>query len=142
MVYCRYSNASRGKRRKSVRNVPRHTGLDSPQPHSPAQHYARQRYARQRRRNRARLLKKIYELDPPSPLRKPHGDRCLVEDWAVIRKILQHLNLRERTPRSPPPRLPPYKPEAFPATLSPRQAQRFRASTDSVFRDDVPVCRA
>ena len=131
--YGRYSNASRGKRRQRTVPAPLNAGVDSaPQPDSPAE-----RFARQRRRNWTRLLKKIYEVDP---LRCPRcGSQMEIEDWAFIRKILQHLNLWERPPRPPPPRLVPHKLEAFPATLSPRQAQRLQASTDSVFRDDVPV---
>ncbi len=49
-----------------------------------------------------------------------------------------HPNL-ERPQRSPPPKLFPHKLETFMASLSPRQAQETRASTDSVFWDDVPV---
>ncbi len=66
---------------------------------------------------------------------------AFIEEWSVIRKILQHLNLSEYSPRSPPPpRLLPHKLEAFLATLFPRQAQQvLRASTDYVFWDDVPV---
>jgi hypothetical protein len=56
----RYSNASRGKRRKQCHSPPLNAGVDrAPQPHSAARHFARQR-----RRNWARLLKKIYEVDP------------------------------------------------------------------------------
>jgi hypothetical protein len=33
----------------------------------------------------------------------------------------------------------PHKLEAFLASLTPRQAQQIRASTDSIFWDDVPV---
>jgi hypothetical protein len=90
------------------------------------------------------LLKKIYKVDP---LACPCcGSRmeiiAFIEDWSVIRKILQHLNLWEHSPRSPPGRrLLPHKLEAFLATLSPRQAQQVRASTDAVFWDDVPVYR-
>jgi len=56
----------------------------------------------------------------------------------VIRKILRHLQLWERPARSSPQLLPP-KLEAFLATLPPKQAQQVRASTDSVFWDDVRV---
>ena len=49
------------------------------------------------------------------------------------------LTLRERPQCSPPPKLFPHKLETFMASLSPRQAQEVRASTDSVFWDDVPV---
>ncbi|MDA2924929.1 hypothetical protein MYX65_09800 [Acidobacteria bacterium AH-259-L09] len=62
-----------------------------------------------------------------------------IDQFQVIRKILQHLDLWERPQRSPPPRLFPHKLEAFLASLSPRQAQEIRASTDSVFWDDVPT---
>jgi len=67
---------------------------------------------------------------------------AFIEEWTVIRKILQHLGLWDRPQRSPPPpRLFPHKLEAFLGTLSPRQAQQVQASTDSVFWDDVPVYR-
>jgi len=45
----------------------------------------------------------------------------------------------QHPPRSPPPPLFPHKLEAFLASLTPRQAQQIRASTDSIFWDDVPV---
>ena len=138
--YGRYSNASRGWRRKPAVQAPLNRGVDSaPQADSPAE-----RFARQRRCNWARLLKKIYEVDP---LRCPRcGNQmeiiAFIEEWSAIRKILQHLNLWEHSARSPPPpRLLPHKLEAFLATLSPHQAQQVRASTDSVFWDEVPVDR-
>jgi hypothetical protein len=65
----------------------------------------------------------------------------LIEQTAVIRKILRHLQLWEHPPRSPPPPLFPHKTEASLAPLTPRQAQQIRASTDSIFWDDVPVFR-
>jgi hypothetical protein len=67
------------------------------------------------------------------------GIIAFIEDWAVIRKILRHVNLRERPRRAPPLPLLPHRPETFPGTLSPRRAQQVQASTDSVFWDDVPV---
>jgi hypothetical protein len=135
--YGRYYNASRGKRRKQT--LPGHLNIevDSPlQPDSPARHYARQR-----RPNWARLLKKVYEVDPLTCPRcgNPMEIIAFIEEWAVIRKIRQHLQLWERPQRSPPLRLLPHKLEAFLAPLSPRQAQKVRASTDPVFWDDVPV---
>jgi hypothetical protein len=67
---------------------------------------------------------------------------AFIEEWTVIRKILQHLGLWEQPRRAPsPPSLLPHKLEAFPATLSPHRRQQVRASTDSVFWDDVPVYR-
>ena len=85
--------------------------------------------------------KRIYEVDP---LRCPHcGSEMQIIAWIeqseVIRKILRHLNLWERPQRSPPTKLFPHKLETFMASLSPRQAQEIRASTESVFWDDVPV---
>jgi len=55
-----------------------------------------------------------------------------IEQSEVIRKILRHLDLWERPQRSPPPKLFPHKLETF-------MAQEIRASTDSVFWDEVPV---
>ena len=135
-----YPNAPRGWRRKHTVTAPLNTGVDSAlQPDSPAE-----RFARQRRRNWARLLKKIYEVDPLTCPRC--GNRmqiiAFIEEWGVIRKILQHLGLWEQPQRAPPPpSLLPHKLEAFLATLSPHQRQQVRASTDSVFWDDVPVYR-
>ena len=64
---------------------------------------------------------------------------AFIEDPRLIRRILQHLGSWQRPGRSPPRRLFGHKLDAFLATLSPAQAQRFRASTDSIFWDDVPV---
>ena len=64
---------------------------------------------------------------------------AFIEDPRVIRRILCHLGFWQRAERSPPPRLFTHKLEAFLATLSPTQAQQLRASTDSIFWDDVPV---
>ncbi len=55
-------------------------------------------------------------------------------DWLSLVRIVW-----ERPQPSPPPKLFPHKLETFMASLSPRQAQEIRASTDSVFWDDVPV---
>lgn len=62
-----------------------------------------------------------------------------IEQPEVIRKILQHLDLWERPQRSPPSRLFPHKLEAFLATLSPQQARLVRASSQSIFWDDLPT---
>ena len=132
-----YSNASRGKRRERGVSVPVEAEVqDTPQPDSDGEHFVRQR-----RRSWARLLKKIYEVDP---LRCPHcGSEMQIIAWIeqseVIHKILRQLNLWERPQRSPPTKLFPHKLETFMASLSPRQAQEIRASTESVFWDDVPV---
>ncbi len=49
---------------------------------------------------------------------------AFIEGSAVIRKILQHLNLWARLPGSPPLSLLPHKLEAFVATLSLGQARQ------------------
>jgi hypothetical protein len=135
--YGRYSNAARGKRRLSGQTVSITNEMDeAPEPDSPAQ-----RFARQRRRNWARLLKRIYEVNP-LVCPRCHGPMeviAFIEESTVIRKILQHLNLWERPPRSPPSTLLPHKLEDFLESLTPQQAQQVRASTDSLFADDVPI---
>ncbi len=63
--YGGYSDAARGKRRKRGVSVPVDgEEQDAPQPDSDGE-----QFARQRRRCWARLIKKIYEVDP---LRCPH----------------------------------------------------------------------
>ncbi|MBI4455813.1 MAG: transposase, partial [Acidobacteria bacterium] len=126
-----YSNASRGKRRKNqapVRLGPAHSDSQSEED-SEADHFARER-----RRNWARLLKKIYQVDPLVCPRCGNKMRILafLEGAEVIHKILQSFNLWERPERSPPPKLLPHKLEAFLATPAPEHAQPIRASTDSV----------
>ena len=138
--YGRYSNASRGKRKKAKRQRLSQPSVASSSAESDSQ---ADRFSRERRRSWARLLKKIYEIDP---LRCPQCGHAMqiiafIEQPAVIRKILRHLQLWQRPPRSPPPPLFPLKLETFLASLTPRQAQQIRASTDSIFWDDVPVFR-
>ena len=64
---------------------------------------------------------------------------AFIEESAVIRKILQHWGLWVNPARSPPPRLFPHKMETLLQSLTPRHAQQVRASSDSLFWDDVPV---
>jgi hypothetical protein len=64
---------------------------------------------------------------------------AFIEQPAAIRKILQHLKLWNRPKRAPPRRLYPHKLEKFLETLSPRQAQQIKNSTNSLFWEDVPV---
>ena len=108
--------------------------LDSEE-NSPAEYFSQQR-----RRSWARLLRKIYEVDP---LKCPKcGSRlqiiAVIEQGSVIRQILQHLDLRGEPQRAPPPRLFPHKLERFLASISPQQAQAIRASSDALFWDEVP----
>jgi hypothetical protein len=93
-----YSNASRGKRRKmqeisQVPSVPPQIELSAPEPPS--------------RKNWARLINKVYEIDP---LVCQCGGKlkpiALIEDPDVIYRILKHCNLletdAEQEPRAPP----------------------------------------
>ena len=63
------------------------------------------------RKNWARLISKIYEVDPLT-CPKCHGPIrviSFIEDQDVIKKILKHLGLWEVKPR-PPPRIPKAQP--------------------------------
>ncbi|MGH9338628.1 MAG: IS91 family transposase [Acidobacteriota bacterium] len=136
--YGRYSNASRGKRRREK------TAALSGQTRTHLQNGAAsesEQFSRERRRNWARLLRKIYEADPLVCTRcgSPMEIISFIEQRQAIQKILQHLDLWERPQRSPPSRLFPHKLEAFLATLSPQQARLVRASSQSIFWDDVPT---
>jgi len=66
-------------------------------------------FRRQCRANWARLIKKIFQVDPLECPRC-HGPMRIIsfiEDPAVIKKILQHLKLWEVPKRSPPAKPPP-----------------------------------
>ena len=134
--YGRYSNVYRGKRGQSDLAI----SVPSPVDDSPETDSPTERFARQRRRNWARLLKKIYEVDPLTcPRCASHMEViAFIEEADLIGPILQHLGLWERPRRSPPPRLFPHKLASFLGSLPPQQARRVRASTDSIFWDDVP----
>ena len=124
--YGRYASASRGKRRQQER-ASHCLGAEEP----PAEEEsAAERFSRRRRRSWARLLRKIYEVDP---LRCSCGGSlsiiAVLEQPPVIRQILAHLKRGQRAHRAPPPRLFPQKQERFLAQLSPRQAQAVRVWT-------------
>ena len=132
--YGRYACASRGKRRQQER-ASHCLGSEEP----PAEEEsAAERLSRRRRRSWARLLRKIYEVDP---LRCSCGGSlsiiAVIEQPHVIRQILAHLKRGQRAQRAPPPRLFPQKLERFLVELSPQQAQAVRASDDSLFWDEV-----
>jgi len=57
------------------------------------------------RKEWARMIQKIYEVDPLNCPKCSGAMRILafIEDQEVIRKILHHLGLWKRTPRAPPP---------------------------------------
>ena len=90
--YGYYSNVCRGQRKKANED-----GLVPSilQPDEPSKGY---------RKNWARLIQKIYEIDPLT-CPKCHGPMALIafiEAEDVIEKILKHLGLWELTPRPPP----------------------------------------
>ncbi len=133
--YGRYASASRGKRRQQQ------TAVHGPgsEEHPAEEESAAERFSRRRRRSWARLLRKIYDVDP---LRCSCGGSlrviAVIEQPHVIRQILAHLKQGQGPQRAPPPRLFPQKLEHFLVELSPQQAQAVRASEDSLFWDEVP----
>ncbi len=133
--YGRYASASRGKRRQQQKAVHGPASEECPA----QEESAAERFSRRRRRSWARLLRKIYDVDP---LRWGCGGSlrviAVIEQPHVIRQILAHLKQGQRPQRAPPPRLFPQKLEHFLAELSPQQAQAVRASDDSLFWDEVP----
>ena len=140
--YGHCASASRGKRRQQEKAVHGPGSEDHPaQEQSAAERFSR-------RRSWARLLRKIYDVDP---LRCCCGGSlrviAVIEQPHVIRQILAHLKQEQRPQRAPPPRLFPQKLEHFLAELSPQRAQAVRASDDSrrllrrsstLFWDEVP----
>jgi hypothetical protein len=95
--YGYYSNASRGKRRKKAADAETDlTVIDAP------------RGSAGSRKSWARLIQKIYEVDPLICPRcqGPMRVISIIEDQPVIRKILTHLGLWDEPPRQrPPPRI-------------------------------------
>jgi hypothetical protein len=90
--YGYYSNISRGKRKRQNQDdwIPCILEPD--------------KNSKEYRRNWARLIQKIYEVDPLC-CPKCHGPMrviSFIEDPQVIEKILKHLGLWELTPRPPP----------------------------------------
>lgn len=93
--YGYYSNASRGKRRK--------LGLDDAEIPVIAEADIDTPYRKKCRANWARLIQKIYEIDPLT-CPKCNGTMrviAFIEEAAVIRKILEHLGLWVISPRPP-----------------------------------------
>ena len=89
----------------------------------------------------ARLLRKIYEVDPFTCPRcsGPMKIVAVIEQPETIRQILQHLKLWEGSQRAPPPRLLAHKLDQLLASLSPEQACQIQLSTDSIYWDEVPT---
>jgi len=87
-----YSNVSRGKRKKNDQDELIPSILE---PDGSSKEY---------RRNWARLIQKIYELDPLTCPKCASQMRVisLIEDEEIIEKILKHLGLWDRKARPPP----------------------------------------
>ena len=93
--YGYYSNATRGKHRK--------LGLNDAELTEIAGQEADSAYRKKCRANWARLIRKIYEIDPLT-CPKCNGTiriLALIEEAAVIRKILDHLELWDVPKRQP-----------------------------------------
>ena len=108
-----YSNRSRGKRRRMCA-----------EPGAVALRVAELHEARRVRSTWARLIHKVYEVDPLDPKCKgPMRVIALIDNKAVIRKILSHLGLwapRTAAGRGPGPPAPdPPKPDAQVLTYHP-----------------------
>ena len=100
--YGYFSNVSRGKRKKNARDglIPSILEPDGS--------------SREYRRNWARLIQKIYEVDPLTCPKCASQMRVIsvIEDSEIVKKILKHLGLWDQKAR-PPPKVnsPPMTPE-------------------------------
>jgi hypothetical protein len=97
--YGYYSNVSRGKRKRQNRAERIPCILESDES------------SKEYRKNWARLIQKIYEVDPLT-CPKCSGTMkviSVIEDEDVIKKILKHLGLWELKPRPPPKAIVPQK---------------------------------
>jgi hypothetical protein len=90
--YGYYSNVSRGNRKKENRDEWIPCILESDES------------SKERRKNWARLIQKIYEVDPLTCPKFSGKMKVIsvIEDQDVIKEILKHLRLWEVNPRSPP----------------------------------------
>jgi hypothetical protein len=139
-----YSNAARGKRKKTealtgwtsrqLTNDPE-VGLD------PDGDIAA--FRRESRRNWARLIQRVYEVDP---LACECGGRfeiiAFIDAPHTIRRILEHLHLWALPARPPPaPLLGRKMDELAPgSSLDPESEPEPWCLSDPAFRDDVPTC--
>jgi hypothetical protein len=90
--YGYYSNVSRGKRKKENQDERIPCILESDES------------SKECRKNWARLIQKIYEVDPLTCAKCSGKMKVIsvIEDQDVIKKILKHLGLWEVKPRPPP----------------------------------------
>jgi len=117
--YGYYSNVSRGKRKKQNQDELIPCILEPDES------------SRESRKNWARLIQKIYEIDPLT-CQKCSGEMkviCVIEDEEVIKKILKHLGLWNRKARPPPKATGPQKTPEYNIDYSvsqlPLPARRF-----------------
>jgi len=100
--YGAYSNAARGKRRKTEAQLGAHASSGTSEeavPTPPERAALRRRWAN--------LIRRVYEVDPlvcPRCGGEMHVVSFITEP-ALIRRILDHLRKRERVARPPPPRV-------------------------------------
>jgi hypothetical protein len=97
--YGYYSNVARGKRKKAEENDLIPSILES------------EGSSKEYRKNWARLIQKIYEVDPLTCPKYSGIMKVIsvIEDKDVIKKILKHLGLWERKARPPPKAVLPEK---------------------------------
>ena len=120
--YGYYSNVARGKRKKADADDKIPCILEPERTHSAF------------RKNWARLIQKIYEVDPLicSRCNGPMRVISFIEDEQVIRKILKHLDLWDAK-RKPPPRANAPPPETlifYDDSLSPPRAEHYLIDPD------------
>jgi len=130
-----YSNAARGKRRQMAAGDGADGVADGLSDDSETEDFRREC-----RRSWARLIQKVYQVDP---LVCPDcGGRleivAFIDASQTIRKILEHLELWALPARPPPAPLVQGKIDAFTARSS-RNCPEPAENADGVFVDDVPV---
>ncbi|MBC8441861.1 MAG: transposase [Deltaproteobacteria bacterium] len=122
--YGHYSNVSRGRRKKA------HTDDQIPYILEP------ELSPKELRKNWARLIQKIYEVDPLTCPKCRGSMRVIafIEDEDVIKKILRHLGLwvvkRKPLPRA---NAPPFIPDAYPVPSVDDYTRDPQYPTDSYF---------
>jgi hypothetical protein len=107
--YGAYSNRARGQRRKAEAQLQGNDSAEVEEPVPPPPERAALR------RRRAKLIRRVYEVDPLVCPRCGSEMRIVsfITDPAVVKRIVDHLRKRDRPARPPPPRVP--QPVASPA---------------------------
>jgi len=110
--YGYYSNVSRGKRKKQNQDVLIPCILEPVEDPD----FGGDESSRESRKNWARLIQKIYEVDPLTCQKCQGRMRIIafIDDEDVIKKILKHLGLWDQKARPPPKaNSPPMAPEYY-----------------------------